>query len=115
MDTNSTEWRKEAIKEYKARKPQRGTFAVRCRPTGLVWVGASPSLATVQNSVWFGLRHGAYQDKALQSAWNTHGEAAFEYEILESLDDDVHPLAIKDLLKEQKIQWAERLGATMLL
>jgi hypothetical protein len=115
MDTNSTEWRKDAIKEYKARKPQRGAFAVRCKPTGLVWVGASPSLATMQNSVWFGLRHGAYHNKALQSAWNTYGEAAFEYEILEKLSDDVSPLAIKDLLKEQKIQWAGRLGAATLL
>jgi len=115
MDTNSTVWRKEAIKAYKARKPQRGAFAVRCRATGHVWVGASPSLGTVQNSVWFGLRHGGYHEKALQAEWNAHGEGAFEYEILEKLDEDVNPLAIKDLLKEKKVQWAGRLGARTLL
>ena len=115
MDTNSTMWRKEAIKEYKARKPQRGAFAVRCRATGLVWVGTSPSLGSAQNSVWFGLRHGGYPDKALQTEWNRHGEGAFEFEILEKLDEEVNPLAIKDLLKEQKVRWAGRLGAGTLL
>jgi hypothetical protein len=115
MDTNSTLWRKEAIKEYKARKPQRGAFAVRCGETGRVWVGTSPSLNTVQNSVWFALRHGGCYDKALQAEWNAHGEEAFEYQILEMLDEDVNPHAIQDLLKEQKVQWAERLGARTLL
>ena len=115
MDTNSTAWRKEAIKDYKARKPQRGTFAVRCKATGLVWVGATPTLDTAQNRVWFALRLGASHEKALQAEWNAHGEEAFEYEILERLDDDVNPLAIKDLLNERKSEWAERLGARTLL
>ena len=44
-------------------------------------------MGTVQNSVWFGLRHGGYHEKALQAEWNVHSEAAFEYEILEKLDE----------------------------
>jgi hypothetical protein len=115
MDSNSTVRRKEMIRKYKARKAQRGAFAVRCKATGSVWVGASPSLGSVQNSVWVGLRHGGYHDKTLQAEWNTHGDGAFEYEILEKLDEDVHPLAVQDLLKEKKAQWADRLGARMLL
>ncbi len=115
MDTSSTAGRKEAAKAYKARKPQRGAFAVRCKATGLVWVGTSLSLDSVQNRVWFGLRLGAYSDKGLQAEWNAHGEAAFEYEILAKLDEDVHPLGIKDLLKEQQAHWTERLGGRPLL
>jgi hypothetical protein len=115
MDTNSTAGRKQTIEAYKARKPQRGAFAVRCRVTGHVWVGASPTLDTLQNRVWFGLRHGGYHEKDLQAEWNVHGEAAFEYQILEVLDEDLNALAINDLLKEKKVQWAGRLGARPLL
>src|SRR5689334_15415195 len=107
--------RKEAIQQYKLRKPQRGAFAVRSTATGSVWVGSSPTLDSVQNSIWFGLRHGSYYDKALQSEWNTYGESAFTYEILEQLDEDVNPLAIRDLLKATKAAWVDRLNAQPLL
>src|SRR6266852_6304555 len=96
--------RKEAIKEYKARKPKRGVFAVRCT-TGQVWVGSTPNLDAAQNSLWFCLRQGLHHSKALQAEWNTHDKDAFQYESLEKLDDDVSPIALNDLLKEKKRHW----------
>lgn len=107
--------RKEAINEYKARKIPRGAFAVRCTVTGQVWVGTSPNLDASKNGLWFGLRHASHRDQELQTAWNTHGEAAFQYEILELLKDDVSPLALRDLLKEKKLHWTKKFGATALL
>ena len=107
--------RREAIKEYKARKPQRGAFAVRSTVSGQVWVGASPSLGSAQNSIWFALRIGSHHDKLLQAEWHAHGEHSFTYEIVETLDEDVTPLAIPDLMKELKITAAARLGARTLL
>ena len=67
MDKQS---RREAIRDYKERATSRGVFAVRCRPTGQVWVAASRNLAQQQNAIWFGLKAGGYVNRAAQAAWN---------------------------------------------
>jgi len=108
------EQRRQAIKDFKARQVPRGIFAVRCAATGRVWIGSSPNLDAARNSLWFFLRHGYHFDKALQAEFNAHGDQAFHYEILEKLDDDLPPLAVKDLLKEKKLHWAAKLGAATL-
>jgi hypothetical protein len=108
---NSKTDRKEAVKAFKARKVARGVFAVRCTATGRVWVDSSPNLDASRNGVWFSLRHGGYFNRSLQAEWNAHGADAFQFEVLESLHDDVAPLAVKDLLKEKKREWVQRLGA----
>ena len=56
--------RKDPINAYKERKPKAGIFAVRCAPTGDVWIGESRNLDAQQNSVWFTLRNGS--DKAMK-------------------------------------------------
>lgn len=61
------------------------------------------------------LRGGSHQEKSLQAEWNTRGEEAFKYEILEALGDDVHSLNVTALLKEMKSAWVARLNATPLL
>ncbi len=107
--------RREAAKEFKARKVPRGVFAVRCAATGKVWVDSSPNLDAWRNSAWFSLRHGSHFNKALQAEWNLHGADAFQFEVLEQLDEDVTALAVKDLLKEKKEHWLARLGAQPLI
>lgn len=94
--------RKQAIRDYKMRKVSRGVFAVRCTVTSHLWVDSSPNLDGVKNSTWFQLNAGNHCDKTLQNEWNTHGDNAFQFEILEALDEDVIPLAVNDLLKEKK-------------
>jgi len=107
--------RKQAIREFKERKPLRGVFAVRCTATGQVWVGSSPNLDATPNRIWFGLRLGSHHNRSLQREWNLHGEPGFQYEVLEKLDDDVAAMGVNDLLKEKKGQWVARLGAQPLL
>jgi hypothetical protein len=97
--------RKEAIQKFKERKPALGVFAVRCTVSGRVWVDVSRNLDAAKNGTWFGLRNGSHRDKLLQAEWNAHGEDAFVYEILEKLDEDVHPLAVADLLKSARNRW----------
>jgi hypothetical protein len=109
------ESRKESIRKFKEQKPLLGAYAVRCTATGHVWVGISRNLEATKNGCWFCLRNGLHQEKQLQAEWNAQGESAFEYEILDGLDQDVHPLEIVDLLKEQKKSWVARLGAQPLL
>lgn len=107
--------RKQAIKDFKARKPYRGIYLVRCLTTGNLWTGASRDLRAAQNGLWFGLNHGGCLDRTLQSEWDAKGEAAFEYSVLEALDEDVHELSVKDLLKEKHLEWSAQLGSRRLL
>jgi hypothetical protein len=102
--------RKEAIQKFKERKPALGVFAARCRVSGRVWVDVSRNLDAAKNGTWFGLRSGGHRDKSLQAEWNAHGEDAFVYEILEKLDEDVHPMAVADLLKSARNRWIAQSG-----
>lgn len=103
--------RKETIREYKERKTPRGVFAMRCTATGHTWVDSSLNLDASKNRLWFTLRHGSHHNHPLQAEWNTHGMDAFQYDILETLKDDVSPLALKDLLKDRKIHWVDQCEA----
>ena len=107
----SKESRKEAVRKFKERKSLLGAYAVRCTVTGHVWVGVSKNLDATRNGTWFSLRNGLHREKSLQDEWNAHGESAFQYEILVGLDEDIHPLEVNDLLKEQKKVWIDQLGA----
>jgi hypothetical protein len=106
--------KKKAAEDFKNRKVPRGIFAVRCKETGGTWVDSSPNLDAARNGTWFGLRAGGFRDKSLQAEWNAHGEDAFEFEVLEILPDDVAAMNLRDVLKERKRLWAEKLGATAL-
>jgi hypothetical protein len=52
-----TEDRKAAVTAYKERKVESGIYAIRCAASGEVWVGSAPNLSTIQNRLWFTLRH----------------------------------------------------------
>jgi len=100
-----------ARKEFKSRKTPKGVFAIRCAAAGKVWVSASDHLDSARNGIWFQLRNGLHQNKSLQAEWNARGEEAFAYEVLETLDDDVSPLVLKDVLLERQRHWEKTLGA----
>jgi hypothetical protein len=106
--------RKEAINEFKARKVLQGVFAVRCTATGRVWVSSSRNLDATRTGLWFMLRNGSHINRALQAEWNAQGEETFQYESLETLDEDLSPMAASDLLKQKKRDWLGRLQAQAL-
>jgi hypothetical protein len=108
--------RRAAIRDYKERKTQAGIFAVRCLPTGEVWVAVSRNLGKQQNSVWFGLRAGGFPNRPVQALWNEHGEAAFSFEALEAVEgEDLSAYARDNRLKDGLRHWLERLGAKKLV
>lgn len=111
----SRESRKEAVRQYKEKKPSIGIYAVRCNSTGRIWVGTSRNLAATKNGCWFSLRGGLHRDKPLQDEWNAQGESAFQYEIVDVISEDAHPLEIADSLKAMKVDWMARLNAQPLL
>lgn len=106
--------RKEAIRQCKERKSVRGVFAVHCAVAGRVWVGSFTNLEAMRTRLWFSLRGGMHPNRALQQEWNTRGEAAFEYEILERFDDDLTAIEVNDLLKDRWRHWLARLAAEAL-
>lgn len=107
----TTSDRKAAKAAYKEQKIVAGIYAVRCLPAGQVWVGAAPNLETIQNRIWFSMRHSVSSFRPLQSAWEEHGEGSFTFEELERLDDGVSPYRRKDLLQERAVYWQEALQA----
>jgi len=105
--------KKDLIRAFKEKPVPQGVFAVRCTPSGQVWVSASRNLERQQTSLWFGLKHGGHPNRALQAAWTAHGEAAFSYEILETLeiDETTAPYVVQTRLKDREAHWREALGA----
>jgi hypothetical protein len=108
----SKDRRRELVREYKEQRPRRGVYAIRCAATGEVWASASPNLEKQQNSIWFQLRMAGFPNRALQAAWNAHGEGAFSFAIVAELSvEERSDYAIKADLKALEAEWRERLGA----
>ncbi|MDE8653971.1 GIY-YIG nuclease family protein [Novosphingobium album (ex Liu et al. 2023)] len=103
--------RKQAASAYRERKVTAGVYALRCGPTGQVWVGRAPDIATIENRVRFQLRQGASSFPALQQAWNAHGADAFTFEVLEELDGEELGLSLQRELKNRHAAWVEKLAA----
>ena len=108
--------RRALVREYKEREIPAGVYAVRCAPTGAVWVGGVPDVSKRQNAIWFTLRMGGHTCASLQAAWKAHGEAAFAFEVLEVLDDKtLERLGKASLLADRKAHWITALNAEGLL
>ena len=111
METTSNH-RRALVRDYKDRQVQAGIYAIRRLATDEVWIGGTPDLATRESGVWFSLRMGGHSSKSLQAAWNTHGRAAFGFEVLEVLDDKgLEQLGRASLLVERREHWRTVLNA----
>ena len=103
--------RKAATAAYKERKTIAGIFVVRCTPSGEAWVGQAPNLETIQNRIWFTLRHGNHPCRSLQAAWNAHGEAGLTFGECERLEDEESAYVRNALLNERAAHWRAELKA----
>jgi hypothetical protein len=104
--------RRQILRDYRERKAPAGVYVIRCLASGEAWVGATHDLDAQKNRLWFGLSTRGHANRALQAAWNAHGEAAFSYEPLERIEDeDLTPLGLTDLLKSRERHWRETLRA----
>ncbi|PIB93073.1 GIY-YIG nuclease family protein [Caulobacter sp. FWC2] len=105
--------RKALLREYRERKVESGVYAVRCVPTGEVWIGVAPDLSNRQNGVWFSLRQGSHREKSLQAAWNAHGAEAFLFEAVEAVDIEGLEGSMRAAkLKDRRAHWIATLNAT---
>jgi hypothetical protein len=106
--------KKELTRIYKEQKVRPGIFAVRCTASGAVWVAKAPDVDKRQSGLWFQLRMGGFPGKGLQQAWNTHGEGAFAFEVLEEVRHDNEKM-IPLLLDEREAHWRKEMGAAALV
>ena len=106
--------RKALVAAYKEKKTVAGIYAVICSATGQAWVGQSRHIDTQQNGLWFTLRLRSGRTPSLQAAWDQHGEAAFRYEQLDRLPEDVSALMVGPELKKRAALWTARLQASPL-
>jgi len=104
--------KKEAQTAYKERKVSAGIYALRCQPTGQLWIGKAPDLATIQNRLWFTLRQGSNPHRSLQEAWSRHGADAFSFDIVENVKEEDLEFGRDRALKRRLDHWLAAWGGT---
>ena len=104
--------RKAAIAAYKECKSAAGIYSLRCSTTGQVWIGRAPELGTIRNRVWFALRQNASPHRALQDAWNAHGEEDFSSAEVERLEDEESGYVRDAALRDRLAFWQAELNAS---
>lgn len=104
--------RKDLLEAHKEKKSLAGVFAVRCSASGEAWVSPSRHLDTQKNGIWFALRLGTFPNPRLQAAWTAHGEDAFAFEILETLEsEELTPYLLNAALKARALAWRGEMNA----
>lgn len=82
---------KELKNSYKNNPPPMGVYQLKNKTTGKALVGSSMNLPGKKNSSAFQLNLNGHPNKELQADWNSYGQDAFLFEILEVLKPEDHP------------------------
>jgi hypothetical protein len=95
---------------YKETKTPAGVFLVRNKANGKIFVASAMNVPGKINGVRFELELGSYRKAGLQRDWKELGQEGFEFEILETLDQEkIQPNLLRDELKELERKWLEKL------
>ena len=89
--------RKAEVAAFKERKVAAGIYVVRCAASGEQWVGRAPDIDSMWRRLAFELRLGGCRIPTLQAAWRTHGAAAFSFDALERIDEEI------DYIRDRKL------------
>lgn len=101
---------RELKQTYKEMKLPVGVFQVRNKANGKVFVVSAFNLNGKINGVRFQLNMGSHRSTRLQNDWKEFGEECFEFEILETLDQDkIESSLQKTALKELEKKWLDKL------
>lgn len=88
------------MSNYRRPKPRTkycGVYGIRCTVTGMIYIGGSVDMTGRWTHHRFTLRRGSHKTPQLQDHWNIHGEANFEFIVLERCDEAV--------LKDREDYW----------
>ena len=104
----------EIKRAYKQFKPPMGVYRITNTHNGTVFVGFATDLPARFNRHRAELKFGHHRNKELQEAWNSPGESAIEFEVLDELDHEDDPQTSRDeelrVLAEMWIQKLEEAG-----
>jgi group I intron endonuclease len=107
----------EIKRAYKQSKRPMGVYRIRNSENDKVYVGFATDLEARFNRHKIELKFGNHRNKELQKLWNSFGESAFEFEILDVLDQEEGTQASPDeelhLLTEMWIQKLKEAGVAI--
>lgn len=106
---------KPAIKKaYKQTKQPMGVYRIRNSQNDKVYIGFATDLEARFNRQKSELKFGSHRNRELQKIWNSFGESAFEFEILDVLDHEENTQSSADeelhILTEMWIQKLKKTG-----
>lgn len=101
--------KKELKQQYKDMKQAGGVYQIRNTINPKVFVVATPNLKTI-NGRHVELQTGGHRNNALQEDWNSFGEEAFVFEVLEVLEEPEEGFFDKkQALKDLEQKWLDLL------
>lgn len=107
----NTDGKKAAIAAWKRREAAPGIYALRCGPSGEVWVGQTGDIDSIANRVGFMLRLGDPAHRSFHAAWKAHGAASFTFATLERLKPEESAYVRQAQLKARLAHWRGALAA----
>lgn len=94
-----------------------GIYAAKSSPGNTIYIGRGTDVQAKINRHKAELRFGSHRNSQLQKAWNSLGEAAIEFEVLDVLEqkDDSQSTTAEELriLEEMWIHKLEQAGHTI--
>lgn len=110
-EQEATADRKQELKQlYKEVKSEAGVYQIRNKENGKVLVASTMNIKTM-NGKKFMLQHGSHPNRELQNDWNELGADAFEFEVLEVLENKDEPaFDAKAALEKLEAKWVEKLA-----
>jgi len=101
--------KKELKQQYKETKIIAGVYQIKNTKNNKVLIESTRNLQTI-NGKKFMLKMGSHPNKALQAEWNSFGEEAFVFEVLETLKEKQDGyFNVKDELIKLEEKWIEQL------
>ena len=103
---------RELIREYKDTPRTAGVGVVRNTANGKVLLVSGPDIPALLNRHYAQLRFGGHRNRALSDDWRVHGEAAFRFEVLDTLEPppDKPDYDPTDDLAALEALWLEKLA-----
>ena len=103
--------RRAAVADYRRKKTVAGVFRIGCAATGPTWVGQALNVETIQNRIWFALRHAGSPHADLQAAWTATGGEGLTFEILDYVEE-ASVMARDTVLKDRLAHWRAHFAAS---
>jgi hypothetical protein len=110
MAFNGMTDKKGLIRRYKQTILEMGIYQIKNKITGKIFIGNAKNLKGILNSNKFQLKTGRHFNRELQHDFNTFGDDAFDFEILDSLKPKEDPeYDYTDDLITLEDMWLEKL------